>query len=288
MSEAVCAITVLYRPDTSLLRTQCEALAPQVRWRVWIDNGPDDTALRMLAQQCGASYLPLGSNLGIAAAQNRGLAWARQHGASHALLLDQDSVPGATLVAGLRKALGGEVLAAAGPAWAQAEGVPRGHDPVEECGFLIASGMLAPLAVFDRAGLLREDLFIDHVDTEWCWRARRAGVHLLLVRSAPMRHRLGDGGTRFWLLRWRRLAHYPPWRSYMQTRNALALLRDPAAAPLPLPGRLYLVWRSVAIAMLALLLQDQRGPRLRWLRRAVADGWALRLGAPPADPRHSN
>lgn len=286
MNRLVCAITVLYRPDEALLRAQAAALGREIGPRLWVDNGPHDDSLQARARDAGASYLALGGNRGIAAAQNRGIDWARAQSATHLLLLDQDSVPAEGFASRLLQALADAPgTAAAGPAWASTPAADAAQR-AEERKFLIASGMLAPMEAFARAGPLREDLFIDHVDTEWCWRARAAGIRFLLVHGARMEHRLGDGGTRFWLLRWRRLAHYPPWRSYMQTRNSLALLRDPATAGLPLAPRAYLVWRALCIGLLALVLQQERGLRLRWLRRALSDGWHLRLGPPPEDGVH--
>ena len=40
-------------------------------------------------------------NLGVAAAQNQGIEWAKQQGATHVLLLDQDSLPHPDMVARL-------------------------------------------------------------------------------------------------------------------------------------------------------------------------------------------
>jgi len=88
-----------------------------------VDNGSSAAAveaLRAQAQALGCALLALGTNLGIAAAQNRGIAWARERGASHVLLLDQDSVPASDMVARLLQALegatrAGQRVAAVGP-----------------------------------------------------------------------------------------------------------------------------------------------------------------------------
>jgi len=52
---------------------------------------------------------------------------------------------------------------------------------VLETDMLIASGCLIPADVLRDVGLMDDALFIDHVDTDWCMRARARGYRLLGV-----------------------------------------------------------------------------------------------------------
>ena len=295
----ICAISVLYQPDPAQLQRQQSALASSVQWRLWVDNAPASPVLSALASQSGATYLPLGENLGIATAQNRGIEWAREQGASHVLLLDQDSIASAQLVqqlalllAQVQKIHPHSVIA---PRYElpRLRGISRfvGERAVLsqfavlkgcliQCDWMIGSGMLIPLSVIDLAGPMREELFIDLVDTEWCYRARAKGAHLFgLASQQPpflLEHALGDGITRLWCLRWRHLLRYSPTRSYYQTRNAIVLLNNPYQ---PLSHRLSQLLAVAKLAIFNLLLTDQRWLRLKLLVRAVADGLRGRLGA---------
>ena len=295
----ICAISVLYHPDQAQLQRQQSALASSVQWRLWVDNAPASPVLSALASQSGATYLPLGENLGIATAQNRGIEWAREQGASHVLLLDQDSIASAQLVqqlalllAQVQKIHPHSVIA---PRYElpRLRGISRfvGERAVLsqfavlkgcliQCDWMIGSGMLIPLSVIDLAGPMREELFIDLVDTEWCYRARAKGAHLFgLASQQPpflLEHALGDGITRLWCLRWRHLLRYSPTRSYYQTRNAIVLLNNPYQ---PLSHRLSQLLAVAKLAIFNLLLTDQRGLRLKLLVRGVADGLRGRLGA---------
>ena len=243
--------------------------------------------------------MPLGENLGIATAQNRGIEWAREQGASHVLLLDQDSIASAQLVqqlalllAQVQKIHPHSVIA---PRYElpRLRGISRfvGERAVLsqfavlkgcliQCDWMIGSGMLIPLSVIDLAGPMREELFIDLVDTEWCYRARAKGAHLFgLASQQPpflLEHALGDGITRLWCLRWRHLLRYSPTRSYYQTRNAIVLLNNPYQ---PLSHRLSQLLAVAKLAIFNLLLTDQRWLRLKLLVRAAADGLRGRLGA---------
>jgi rhamnosyltransferase len=295
----ICAISVLYHPDQAQLQRQQSALASSVQWCLWVDNAPASPVLSVLASQSGATYLPLGENLGIAAAQNRGIEWARKQGASHVLLLDQDSIASAQLVQQLALLLAQvqkihpHCVIAPRYELQRLRGISRfvGERAVlsqfavlkgrlVQCNWMIGSGMLIPLSVIDLAGPMREELFIDLVDTEWCYRARAKGAHLFgLASQQPqllLEHALGDGITRLWCLRWRHLLRYSPTRSYYQTRNAIALLNNPYQ---PLSHRLSQLLAAAKLAIFNLLLTDQRGLRLKLLVRAVADGLRGRLGA---------
>ena len=70
---------------------------------------------------------------------------------------------------------------------------------------------------------MREDFFIDHVDIEWCHRARSMGYSLFGTGWATMYQRLGEARLRVWYLRWRYESEYSPIRSYYRLRNLVAL-----------------------------------------------------------------
>lgn len=295
----ICAISVLYQPDLEQFLHQQTALLKSVRWRLWVDNAPHNSQLAGLAQQFDASYLPLGQNLGIATAQNQGIAWARQQGASHVLLLDQDSILAPSLVNELARLLIQlqqiHVHSVIAPRYQlQNLEVMRGfvgeripplafskfQNSLVQCDCLIAAGMLIPLSVLDLAGPMRDELFIDLVDTEWCYRAQAKGVYLFgLASDAPqllMQHALGESRLRIWWLRWRNLLVYSPTRSYYQMRNVIVLLRCPY---LPLSHRIFQLFSVAKLVFFNLLLSGQMSKRIRLLVKAIADGFRGRLGA---------
>jgi rhamnosyltransferase len=70
---------------------------------------------------------------------------------------------------------------------------------------------------------MREELFIDHVDTDWFMRAQQRGWAAYGACSANMEHRLGDRTLRFWLGGWREIALHSPLRHYYQFRNSTFL-----------------------------------------------------------------
>lgn len=88
--------------------------------------------------------------------------------------------------------------------------------------YVITSGSVIPINVLDDVGPMREELFIDFVDIEWCLRARAKGYEIVAINKVMIDHHLGDYAVRF-------MGHrYPihsPLRMYYYFRNAMYLYR---------------------------------------------------------------
>ncbi len=72
-------------------------------------------------------------------------------------------------------------------------------------------------------GEMDEELFIDNVDLDWCFRASDRDLELRGVADARMDHRIGD--RRSGVLGVAQVAHHPPARLYFIMRNRVALYR---------------------------------------------------------------
>ena len=99
-AACVVAVVVAYHPEQNRLTQLLARLAPQVAHTVVVDN-TDCLPPATLQPNAQLTQLQLGHNTGIAHAQNLGIAGAKQLGATHVLLMDQDSLPPPDLVAQL-------------------------------------------------------------------------------------------------------------------------------------------------------------------------------------------
>ena len=116
-AACIVAVVVAYHPNSTQLTQLLARLAPQVAHTVCVDN-TDGLPAATLQPDARSTRLQLGHNAGIAHAQNLGMAEARQRGATHVLLMDQDSLPPPDLVASLLRALAdtdASPIAAIGP-----------------------------------------------------------------------------------------------------------------------------------------------------------------------------
>ena len=247
-AAGVYALVVTYGPDTGKLRELLEACNPQVARVLVIDNGSDAACTEWIQKHSGGnvSCLLLRKNLGVAAAHNRGIAWARERGATHVVLFDQDSIPAPDMVERLLSAANllesqGKKVAAVGPEffdprylnparfvrlrgfWIEKNRC-RSDTELRQADYIITSGSLISLTAIEMIGGLDERLFVDYIDIEWGLRARALGYHCHGVCSAKMRHNLGDDPVRL-LGIFRMVPVRSPLRHYYLFRNAVLLYK---------------------------------------------------------------
>jgi rhamnosyltransferase len=246
----VCAIVVSFFPDMAALQRLFVATIPQVDALVVVDNDTSDAAFDEFCahvENDKVVILKQPRNIGLAAAFNRGIAWAHERGFSHVLLLDQDSEPAQGMVSALMQAFtassSSRRVAAVGPRFHDARedryapfvriGFPvsrkiysTGKDGLVDTDFLISSGSLIPLAVVDDIGVMDEGLFIDNVDLEWSFRASAKGYALIGVCTTTMHHRLGHSRRQLPFGLGHIVVH-DPIRLYYIMRNRLLLYRLP-------------------------------------------------------------
>ena len=247
----ILAVVVTYNPNLEVLGKLIDACSPQVDAIVLVDNGSEKRLASWLEKRKDAqvTFLPLGENRGIATAQNIGIAWAREHNFTHILLLDHDSHPAHDMVKKLLTVMSeledsSEKVGVVGPRFmdlrspehscpphfVRLEGshFRRVHCPPEQStpvlvDFLIASGSLIPIRVLNDIGLMNEDLFIDHVDTEFSLRLKKHGYRCYGVPTAVMGHEIGDDSQRAF---GRNVPMHSPIRHYYLVRNATWIIRQ--------------------------------------------------------------
>ena len=237
--KQVCAVLVTYHPDADLPRRLARILN-ETGAVVVVDNGSGAAAVAMLER------LPFGPsvsvilnprNLGVASALNIGIRRAIELGYAWALLLDQDSVPDEGMVEALiavRAAFPDPSrLAVVGAAFRDVHRAGEGDAPIPigaadaaqpwiEVQTVITSGSLIGLAQHARIGPFREELFIDYVDAEYCFRARRLGYRVIQTREPLMAHAIGASTRhgRKWT------SNHSPDRRYYIARNDTVMLRE--------------------------------------------------------------
>ncbi len=287
--NSVCAIVVAYHPQPAQLQRLLKLISPQVRQILLVNNGGTSPAM---ADTNNTEFIDAGDNIGVASALNLGIRHAQAQYASHVLLLDQDSEPAPDMVEQLIAAeqaalMQGVAVAACGPQYVDRNhgklspfirlswlGVRRIYQPTtpeqhwQETDLLITSGSLISLAALGKIGPMRDGLFIDNIDLEWCYRAQALGRQCLGVFAARMGHAIGDNNIAL-LGGLHRLAVHPPVRLYYMMRNRVLLYRLPTV-----PGYWVLndIPRLIFKLLLFVLLVPRRLENARAMLRGIWHG----------------
>lgn len=293
MNPRVLSIVVTYNPEVKALKRALDAITGQGSEALIVDNASHNIdAIREICTADSAIALrELDHNSGLGAAHNRGIAHARQHDFTHVLLMDQDSVPldnmiPRLLAASQQKSAEG-LVSAVGATYLNADiGTEsffvrfgwlkfkrfycgeRDEDGCIEADFLISSGSLISLEAIDAIGEMDEDLFIDHVDTEWFLRARSRGYQAFGVCDAIMQHGLGESTHRVHLgRRQRNVPQHKPFRYYYIFRNSILLYRRPYTSGL-------WKWNDLQrLGMIAVMFGMLKTPRLQNLKMMTRGFW---------------
>lgn len=234
-----CCVVVCYRPDVVQVLGLCASLVADHAKVILVDNSESPSLDRaQLPQNC--SLIPLGSNTGIAHAQNVGIEAAIASGANIVAFFDQDSKiePGflSTLIFPLNRG-SPEIVS---PLYFDdvsnqelpsikvskrgiSTAVHRGDDMQPYLvDVVISSGTAATKEVFSVAGVLDESFFIDYVDTEWCLRCRSKSIPIRVVPAAIMHHRIGSKCINLGIAT---ILVHNQERCYYQLRNCFLLFR---------------------------------------------------------------
>jgi len=277
--ENICAVVVTHFTDAGIGQ-RLERTKSQVSHVVVVDNASQSTSLeRIQAAACtpGIELIQNPINVGVAAALNRGIEWARTKGYQWVLLLDDDTLPAPDMVATLIRAfeqfparnqvamIGANVAPEPASGGKQSQ---NGWWRIVET--IITSGTLLSLAAAEVIGPLREQFFLDCIDFEYCLRARRMGFQVLEVVPHIMQHMLGNPKTvRLFGLTISTYNH-KPFRSYYRIRNFITLIREYAFwDPWWIIRMSYAITK---IVVLILLLEESRASKFGYMLLGFYDG----------------
>lgn len=243
MEEKVCAILVLYNPDTDMVSRCLHSISQTgVQMIYIIDNGDESKPhyYSQLGIAAGVKYFFNGSNQGIAAAQNKGIKCAVEDGFDYCIFFDHDTIVQdkaltLLLVRSYKNLIKeGYKVGAIGPrtidrktqttykAKVDKGNYVKGFSDIIEIKQIISSGTLIDVNVFKETGIMMEELFIDLVDFEWCWRSRAKGYHHFILESVSIEHEFGLDEHRFFSFK---MSLPSPFRCYYIFRNYFILLR---------------------------------------------------------------
>lgn len=229
------SILVAYNPDLDELNQAVDRLKKQTDIVVVCNNSDYDVKF----EDEQVKVFNFGENLGIAKAQSIGMKWAFENGADFILQIDQDSIPNDDLVKKLLECyeeltIKEYKIGLVGPQDYDKDTKELNKARLKKGTFIddtnyvsleqtLSSGSLIPKCVYDIVGGMDDELFIDAVDNEYCWRIRKNGFLIIKNNDALLAHKLGDGKQK--ILAFLNVGVPSPIRHYYQIRNTLLLVR---------------------------------------------------------------
>lgn len=236
---------VTFNPCTSILSSLLRQLCCDECDVVVFDNGSENlTDILDLTQDFPSCRVVKSTrNLGISGAGNEIFKLAIRENKKFVILFDQDSIPESRYCADLVRIFGqyeNERVAAIGgmqicrftmraqPFLQFSRWRIRKIDPTKILGelkvdFLITSGTLVSVESLREIGGFEDELFIDNVDVEWCFRALAKKYELLGVADTQFSHTIGEGRARF--AGFNIAKKHSNFRTYYIWRNVLTLLK---------------------------------------------------------------
>lgn len=227
--------------DTIECINSCLKLAyPNYRILI-IDNGSSDNSEEILKKQFpNLEIIQTGSNLGFAGGNNVGIRQALKEGADYVWLLNNDTVVDSNALTELVKVAESDetigivgskiyfldlpnIIWSAGSIFDQVSLTPyfvgygqedRGQfDEIREVEMIVGCSLMLKRSAIERTGLMDERFYLQHEESDWCWRIKKNGYKIYFVPRSVVRHKVSQsivlGSTR---------------QHYYSDRNALLFL----------------------------------------------------------------
>ena len=193
------AIIITYFPDLNDLKLNINSIINDVDKLIIWQNTPDlklDNEITFINETEKVIFLSKGVNIGIASALIEGIKWSLENGYTHLLTLDQDSYFDEGVLKNYKELINRKLIDAGifgiNPNnWGQL--LYKQKELFIEVSDAITSGSIFPLEIFITCGLFEDELFIDAVDYEFCFRIKSLNnLSTVVFPSIIMNHKVGE------------------------------------------------------------------------------------------------
>lgn len=268
----VAASVVLYNSEPQVF-DNIKSYADQVDKVYAIDNSElvSDDLKSMFESNPKIDYYWMGGNGGIAAALNRASKLAVNAGYEYLLMMDDDSQLVTNSVDSMIEYIVNHNNSIRiGSVTAQSD-LNVCSTSAQSVWYAITSGSLLNLRAYQECGPFMDELFIDGVDHEYCYRLKKLNYQVIILNYVTMSHRMGlleelkFFGTTIYT--W---STHSPLRSYYLVRNFLFVLNKYKDV-LPSQIKFEVYYGVVKACLLDLLFGKDRFLRMQYIYKAISD-----------------
>jgi rhamnosyltransferase len=240
------SVVVTYRPKHADIRNLL-GIADNSGILVVVDNTDSNSPLKFEISE-NIHIIKNGSNIGLAAALNKGIQYAGQNNFENIFIFDQDTIVDSTFFRSMinfKKSLNMSACAFCAPNFIDRNSLTFAKFPVIGkfifshevcpgiCAFIpgrilisITSGTLISYQSYLRIGTLKENYFIDFIDNEYCLRAAKKGLYVAVNCDAQINHSIGCRSVRRLFGMTIKPNNHFPIRRYYIARNGIRTALD--------------------------------------------------------------
>ena len=242
-----------------------------------IDNSeqPNPALISRLRAIPNLTYKSNGGNLGIGSALNKAANMAIETGYRYLLTMDDDSSASPNMVESMLSFVATQPPQQLGIVSVNHSGKPSSQSFVEVL-YTMTSGNLLILDAFAQVGPFNEQLFIDHVDHDYCLRLNRRKYKVIELPSVLLNHRLGsEQKIRLLGLVFSYVSH-SPLRIYYMVRNGIYVAGQYASV---YPAFRWTVLKLISKEVIKIIFWDtHKVLRFRYVIQGVNDAYRGKLG----------
>lgn len=280
MSNKVCASIITYNVDEKIIEV-VNSIIDQVEYVVIVDNASNDKTIEILKEIDKSKKVEVifnKSNNGIAKALNQSIEIAKNKKMNWILTLDHDSICNEEMIKNMflvnkkyneKNAIGilaPRVFEINKKDFISNKNTDNYYTEVKEC---IQSGSLFNMDVFDKIGCFNEDLFIYHVDFDYCERVIKAGYKILQCNNTILYHEEGYKIAKKFLWMDTFYNNYSSLAIYYITRNTVYMAQNYS---------IFYLKRILKDFIFILLYDNKRKERLSYWKKGLLDGILKRYG----------
>ncbi len=260
---------MLYNSEKQILNN-IDSYVSQVDKVYAIDNSEviDSNLISSITLKPGIEYHWMQGNKGIAAALNKAAQLALDMGYDYLLMMDDDSLAPPELVSSLHNIIDSDPTI--GIVASQSDPSVQRND-VQQVLTAITSGSILSLSAYQNVGPFLDDLFIDWVDHEYCFRLSRHGYRVIMANRIVLSHRLGLFKTKRILgivpIRFR---SHNPTRLYYKFRNSIYVIHL-YKKQLPIPFVLSVCYELAVDIAKVTFVEDKKRVYRQAIQKAIKD-----------------
>ena len=277
-NKCIYAGIVTFNPDLKTLNDNISSIHDQVDRIVIVDNASDNiNEISGAIEKFGSNiiFFRNNKNMGIAFALNQLMEYGFDNRYEYMLTLDQDSKCPLNYVNDLIPLFGVDnKVGIVAPVIKDVNVGIVGHSPnpfgyVNTC---ITSGSIVDIKAWNKIGGYDNELFIDSVDFDFCYRLRKAGYLILQTNKKYLIHEIGNAESvkiLFWNIN---VTNHSPFRKYYIARNNIYY---------PLKNRMYIrflrgIFRDLGLILIVLFYEENKKLKLKKILNGMVDAFSMR------------